>query len=100
MPETRAAVDLRSATVVKQLVIERTLKSSPSASLTPSQTPSSSRNGGGPPASLAPRQRWTCGSEGSTGSRWNGRARSLSRPSSPTTWAVSITRSIVRIVWS
>ena len=29
MPETRAAVDVRSATAVKQLVIERTLKSSP-----------------------------------------------------------------------
>ena len=29
MPKTRAAVDVRSATVVKQLVIERTLKSSP-----------------------------------------------------------------------
>ena len=29
MPETRAAVDVRSATVVKQLVIERTLTSSP-----------------------------------------------------------------------
>src|ERR1700686_1800927 len=29
MPETRAAVDVRSATAVKQLVIERTLQSSP-----------------------------------------------------------------------
>ena len=29
MPETRAAVDVRSATAVKQLVIERTLKSPP-----------------------------------------------------------------------
>ena len=29
MPETRAAVDVRSATVVKQLVIERTFASSP-----------------------------------------------------------------------
>ena len=29
MPETRAAVDVRSATAIKQLVIERTLKSSP-----------------------------------------------------------------------
>jgi len=29
MPETRAAVDVRSATAIKQLVIERTLKASP-----------------------------------------------------------------------
>ena len=85
MPETRTAVDVRSATPTKQLVIERTLKASPERVFDAFTDPDQlkqvvvaqrlhlPRRGGGPSRR---RER--------TGSRWSGRTPSLTRRSSPT----------------
>ena len=100
MPEIRAAVDVRSATVVKQLVIERTLKSSPERVFDAFTDPDQLTKWWWPTGFACPAAEVDLRVEVSTGSRWNGRARSLPRPSSPTTWVVSITRSIVRVVLS
>ncbi len=74
MPETRAAVDVRSAIPTKQLVIERSLECLAGAgSSTHSPIRNSSSNGGGPTASAALPRRWIFASEERTSSRWSGR---------------------------
>ena len=80
MPETRSAVDVRSATpttAARRRARHQGL--SRSGSLTPSPTRTSLRNGGGLTASPAQPPRWTFASGGRTGSRWSGRAPSPRR---------------------
>src|SRR2546429_357963 len=54
MPETRTAVDVRSATPTKQLVIERTLKASPERVFDAFTAPGRKKNGGCPNAFPCP----------------------------------------------